>query len=214
MRFAVFAGLTIGYVVPYTEWKMTVWRSSKQFSICVTQFVVLDSNDYVANSGFVTNFMCGTISKRRLKPAVVVAAVLLGVVAVKPTTAIASCGDYLLVGSRVVGSHAMPVREGRSPERMATHNPLPLPSGNHGSLPCRGPNCKNSPTAPFSPRPATVVSVDNEQLGLLAEQSGKPRPTFSGATSSEQEFLAVGFRPRVERPPRALCRLGLVVEAL
>ena len=172
----------------------------------------LDPSDYIANSGFVTNFMCGTVSKRRLKPAVIVAVALLGVVAVNPA-AVASCGDYLLVGSRAAGSHAMPVREGRSPEGMATHNPLPLTSGNRGSLPCRGPNCKNSPTAPFSPRPETVVSVDNEQLGLLAEQSGKPRPTFSGADSREQEFVAVGFRPRVERPPRALCRLGLVVEA-
>lgn len=176
--------------------------------------MVLDPNDYVANLGFVTNFMCGTVSKRRLKPAVIVAAVLLGAVAVNPAAAVASCGDYLLVGSRTAGSHAMQVREGRSPERVATHNPLPLPSGNRGSLPCRGPNCKSSPTAPLSPTPATVVSVDNEQLGLLAEQSGKPRPIFSGAASSEQEFVAVGFRPRVERPPRALCRLGLVVEAL
>src|SRR5687768_5402736 len=99
--------------------------------------------------------------------AVLAAFSLVAWLAMRDSTAVASCGDYVKVANPQFAEAPMPG------------------SGSHGSIPfapCSGPQCRGSVPAPASP-PPVVVRTLVEQLAILNNLADAVRNEQSAALS-------------------------------
>jgi hypothetical protein len=119
-----------------------------------------------------------------------------------PAAAHASCGDYVMWGHSNSSGHrtafdAAPHSEMRPLDKNA-------PVSRHAPAPrCHGPGCRGRSPAPLPPAPPPAPT-GIEHWALLAGVTAPPILNHGFLRGETRAAAWAGFRPRIDRPPRAL----------
>jgi hypothetical protein len=112
---------------------------------------------------------------------------------VAPASAVASCGDYVLLGS-----HG---------EKLAGHTPLPplqaerpAQPDHQPPAPCQGPHCSHHPAAP--PAPPVLAPVSAEEWGHLPFLPNPPLPGPARSCREQTHAQPIHRGTSVYHPPR------------
>lgn len=124
----------------------------------------------------------------RITPALLAAAVALGALALSPSQATASCGDWLA---------------GTGHEHQPMDAPqAPRPEGGQTPTPCRGPACGKAPAPPVGMAPAAGPSVHSDQWALIAAAELPRADRMRHGRPGDDRQPPAALRRPLERPPR------------
>jgi len=113
-----------------------------------------------------------------------------------PSSAAASCGDWLATSSKSHRSAAVVDDKPAKASLQGWSEPFRLP-------PCRGPACQSAPSVPLSPAPVRVVDPPSKQWALI--EGGDSLVAGGRQVLQRHDALRArrGFPLPIERPPRA-----------
>ena len=111
---------------------------------------------------------------------------LVGVVLFMPNCAVASCGDYLVLGKSgpLAPQHAFP-----------NHPATPLP---HKDCP----NCSRLPNVPIAPVVPVVISVSENHPFGVTQQDFAPDPSLSARWDATLSVRPMSLPDDIFHPPR------------
>lgn len=124
-----------------------------------------------------------------------------------PQQALATCGDYVMVGAHANGPIENLIADALLPagydNRFGYDNRLPLgapPLGPSGPG-CHGPECHRHNPAPAAPQPSVRNGSSDQYVFLGAGRLDKAA-SFARAVSCAWVHTSDGFPLRIDRPPR------------
>ena len=125
---------------------------------------------------------------------------LLALAGLAPSTARASCGHYVQIGSSLQDKTSQADKAARTDKLAGAEHPMPVPSS-PGKKPCSGPGCSQG-GQPLLPVPTTTPTIEEERWGtnpLGIQPTEHPTgilPFFSGATRPVRPALSIFHPPR------------------
>jgi hypothetical protein len=129
-----------------------------------------------------------TLAKRFTRLSVVLVAAATFFTFVDVPSALASCGDYVMVGGGVHGHDGLPGGDGD-----AAHSMPGVPI-------CKGPNCQRSLPSPVAPTKGLLRGPHSEMACWLTSHES-PRPRRLGEVFESSLLLAEGNSQPLLRPP-------------
>jgi hypothetical protein len=120
---------------------------------------------------------------------------LLAAVALAPSRAEASCGDYVMIGSRHA-RHSLPVAAGRTHDADDAAGQTPGRQVPH----CHRPMCSNGSIPPAAPSPGIEMTI--ERWALPASTALTIPPDRKVSLAEARVFACDGFGLSILRPPR------------
>jgi hypothetical protein len=118
---------------------------------------------------------------------------LLGSALLAPSTAHASCGDYVMIGSHHSAHHSGPAASGYTDSTGQADDQTPVPR-------CHGPHCSNKSLPPAAPAPRIEMTV--EQWAVWGDASLAILPDCESLLAEARAVTCDGFGLSVLRPPR------------
>jgi hypothetical protein len=116
---------------------------------------------------------------------------LLGSALLAPSTAHASCGDYVMIGSHHNAHHSGPAASDHTESAGTPAEQTPR---------CRGPHCSNNSLPPAAPAPRIEMTV--ERWAVSGGTSLTILPDCGSLLAETRVVACDGFGLSVLRPPR------------
>lgn len=130
------------------------------------------------------------------------AALVIALYSAQPSDVFASCGDWLAGHAPAEPDHAASDAGEQVAGESADHDPPAVPIDSSNPRPCPGPGCRRAPEAPAPSAPPSTLSDGQDRWFTLAAEPLALSAGLRRLVSGEAHDLPVGFRPRVDRPPR------------
>jgi hypothetical protein len=122
-----------------------------------------------------------------------------------PATVMASCGDYVMVGSTGAHQHhsqAWSQHSGRESGAIHALQNLPGPMQTPSKTPCQGPNCSRRPSIPpLGPTSGPRVTLEHWAI-LSGELLATLTDDIAGPLTNPEIGFAISNSSRIFRPPR------------